>query len=77
MIPRYSNEKMSSIWSDRNRYEIWLKIEIAICEKLCIQKKQDRKKFFNSIGIDTIEIFTNKSLTDPIIKYFKFREKKH
>ena len=43
----------------------------------CSQKKQDRKKFFNSIGIDTIEIFTNKSLTDPIIKYFKFREKKH
>jgi len=46
-------------------------------QKLCIQKKQGRKKFFNSIGIDTIEIFTNKSLTDPIIKYFKFREKKH
>ena len=46
-------------------------------QKLCIQKKQGRKNFFNSIGIDTIEIFTNKSLTDPIIKYFKFREKKH
>ena len=46
-------------------------------QKLCIQKKQDRNKLFNSIGIDTIEIFTNKSLTDPIIKYFKFREKKH
>ena len=46
-------------------------------QKRCSQKKQNRKKFFNSIGIDTIEIFTNKSLTDPIIKYFKFREKKH
>ena len=46
-------------------------------QKLCTQKKIDRKKLFNSIGIDTIEIFTNKSLTDPIIKYFKFREKKH
>ena len=46
-------------------------------QKRCSQKKQDRKNFFNSIGIDTIEIFTNKSLTDPIIKYFKFREKKH
>ena len=46
-------------------------------QKRCSQKKQDRKKVFNSIGIDTIEIFTNKSLTDPIIKYFKFREKKH
>ena len=46
-------------------------------QKRCSQKNQDRKNFFTSIGIDTIEIFTNKSLTDPIIKYFKFREKKH
>lgn len=46
-------------------------------QKLCTQKRQNRKKFFGSLGIDTIEIFTNKSLTDPIIKYFKFREKKH
>tara|TARA_B100000029_G_scaffold40169_2_gene37484 strand:- start:11233 stop:12528 length:1296 start_codon:yes stop_codon:yes gene_type:complete len=45
MIPRYSNEKMSSIWSDKNRYEIWLKIEIAICEKLCIDKKIPKKDF--------------------------------
>ncbi len=46
-------------------------------KSLCIKKRQERKTFFSSIGIDTIEIFTNKSLTDPIIKYFKFREKKH
>ena len=47
MIPRYSNEKVSSIWSDKNRYEIWLKIEIAICEKLCIDKKIPKKDFLN------------------------------
>ena len=46
-------------------------------KSLCIKKRQDREIFFNSIGIDTIKIFTNKSLTDPIIKYFKYREKKH
>jgi hypothetical protein len=45
--------------------------------KVCIKKRQERKTLFSSIGIDTIEIFTHKSLTDPIIKYFKFREKKH
>ena len=45
MIPRYSNEKVSSIWSDKNRYEIWLTIEIAICEKLCIDKKIPKKDF--------------------------------
>ena len=46
-------------------------------KSLCIKKRQDRKLFFSSIGIDTIEVFTNKSLTDPIVKYFKLREKKH
>jgi uncharacterized protein (DUF58 family) len=40
-------------------------------------KKENRKTYFQSIGIDTIEIKTNKSLTDPIIRYFKLREKKH
>jgi hypothetical protein len=40
-------------------------------------KKENRKTYFQSIGIDTIEIKTNKSLADPIIRYFKLREKKH
>jgi uncharacterized protein (DUF58 family) len=40
-------------------------------------KKEKRKTYFQSIGIDTIEIKTNKSLADPIIRYFKLREKKH
>ena len=59
MIPRYSNEKISSIWSDKNRYEIWLKIEIAICEKLCIDKKIPRKDFLlikNKSKIDVKDI---------------------
>ena len=46
-------------------------------QKICSQVRQERKRYFNSIGIDSIEIYTNKSLTDPIIKYFKLREKKH
>jgi len=40
-------------------------------------KKEKRKKQFRSIGIDTIELYTNRSLTEPIIRYFKMREKKH
>ena len=59
MIPRYSNEKISSIWSDKNRYEIWLKIEIAICEKLCIDKKIPKKDFLlikNKSKIDVKDI---------------------
>lgn len=39
--------------------------------------RQDRKKLFLSFGVDTIEIRTDKSLVEPIIKYFKMREKKH
>ena len=59
MIPRYSNEKISSIWSDKNRYEIWLKIEIYICEKLCIDKKIPKKDFLlikNKPKIDVKDI---------------------
>ncbi len=41
------------------------------------EKKDSRKKYFQSIGIDTIGIHTNRSLTEPIIRYFKMREKKH
>jgi uncharacterized protein (DUF58 family) len=41
------------------------------------EKRDKRKKYFHSIGIDTIEIQTNRSLTEPIIRYFKMREKKH
>ena len=39
MIPRYSLNQATSIWTDKNRYEIWLQIEILICEKLCVDKK--------------------------------------
>jgi len=34
------------------------------------------KKFFNSIGIDLIEIRTDRSLVEPIVRYFKMREKR-
>ena len=32
MIERYSREEMSSIWTDQNRYEAWLEVEILACE---------------------------------------------
>ncbi len=41
------------------------------------EKRRKRKDYFHSTGIDTIEIHTNRSLTEPIIRYFKMREKKH
>ena len=34
MIPRYSRDKMMTIWSSGNRYQKWLDIEILVCEAL-------------------------------------------
>ncbi|MCE1164541.1 MAG: adenylosuccinate lyase [Bacteroidetes bacterium] len=35
MIPRYSREEISKIWSDENRFRIWLDVEILACEAQC------------------------------------------
>ena len=32
MIPRYSNPEMEHIWTDQNKLDTWLKIEILVCE---------------------------------------------
>lgn len=32
MIPRYSLPDMEAVWSDENKYEGWLKVELAVCE---------------------------------------------
>ena len=32
MIERYSRPKMKKVWSDKNKFEKWLQVEIAVCE---------------------------------------------
>jgi len=32
MIERYSRPKMKSVWSDENKFNKWLEVEIAVCE---------------------------------------------
>lgn len=32
MIKRYSREEISKIWSDENKYQVWLDLELAVCE---------------------------------------------
>ncbi|MCD8787025.1 adenylosuccinate lyase [Staphylococcus gallinarum] len=47
MIERYSREEMSNIWTDQNRYEAWLEVEILACEawsKLGYIPEEDVKK---------------------------------
>jgi len=34
MIPRYSNPEMASIWSDENRFAVWLEVETLALEKM-------------------------------------------
>ena len=38
MISRYSRKELTNIWSEENKYKIWLDVEIAAAqamEKLC------------------------------------------
>ena len=63
MIKRYSLPKMDKIWSDENRFDIWLKIEVLACEvqsKLGLIPKKalseiQKKARFNIKRIDKIE----------------------
>ncbi|HEY3128507.1 MAG TPA: adenylosuccinate lyase [Acidobacteriota bacterium] len=34
MIPRYTLPEMERIWSDENKFQKWLDVEIAVCEEL-------------------------------------------
>ncbi|HEX9916627.1 MAG TPA: adenylosuccinate lyase [candidate division Zixibacteria bacterium] len=63
MIPRYSLPKMQNIWSEQNKFEKWLEIEILACEaqakfgniprSALLQIK--RKAKFNAQRIEKIE----------------------
>ena len=32
MIERYSRPRMKKIWSEENKLDNWLKVELAVCE---------------------------------------------
>ncbi len=63
MIPRYTRKEISDIWQADNKFSIWLKIELLICEALAIKgdipKKSlntiKKKAKFNITRIDQIE----------------------
>lgn len=38
--------------------------------------RESREKFFKSIGVDSINIFTDKSYIDPITKFFRMRARR-
>ena len=67
MIPRYTGSEIGAIWTDHNRFAIWLKIEILACEamnKLGMVPDADLKRIvkradFSVARIDEIEIEVN------------------
>ena len=34
MIERYTRKEIKSIWEDKNRYSLWLEIELAAAEAM-------------------------------------------
>ncbi|MCU5746197.1 adenylosuccinate lyase [Staphylococcus sp. SQ8-PEA] len=55
MIERYSREEMSRIWTDQNRYEAWLEVEILACEawsELGYIPKEDVDKIRQNAKVD-------------------------
>ncbi len=66
MIERYSRPEMKNIWSQQNKYQCWLDVELAACRalnKLGIIPDEDlrvilEKADFNADKIDEIELTT-------------------
>lgn len=56
MIDRYTLPEMALLWSDENKYDTWLKVEVAVCEA----KAQKRE-----IPAKAIKIIKAKAACDP------------
>lgn len=55
MIPRYSRKEISSIWEEKNKFNIWLKIEKLACEaqaKLKVIPNDVAEKLSGAIEFD-------------------------
>ncbi len=61
MIPRYSTNEMSDIWSTKNKYKLWLKIELYACE---MQEKLGVIPKNKSIAIRKLANFDEKRILE-------------
>jgi len=63
LIDRYSSEKMKNIWSEKNKFDAWLKVEIAACRAWCSLgiipvedvQKIEKKAFYSLMRIHALE----------------------
>ncbi|GAK13353.1 adenylosuccinate lyase [Geomicrobium sp. JCM 19039] len=59
MIERYTREEMGSIWTEQNRFQAWLEVEIAACEawaELGDIPKEDVEKIRKNASFDVDRI---------------------
>lgn len=66
MIERYTRPQMAKIWSDENKYNIWLKIEILACEaqaELGLVPKDDLNIIKSKAKIDVKRILEIEEIT--------------
>ncbi|WP_078551358.1 adenylosuccinate lyase [Bacillus alkalicellulosilyticus] len=59
MIERYTRPEMGSIWTEENRYQAWLEVEIVACEawaELGVIPKEDVAKIRENAGFDVNRI---------------------
>ena len=56
MIPRYTRPEMAEIWSERNRYELWTKIEVAVCRALAARGRVPK---------EALEVIEARARVDP------------
>lgn len=55
MIDRYARKEMSQIWSEKNRFDAWLKVELLAAEawsELGVIPKQDVKRLWDNASYD-------------------------
>ncbi|HLS07126.1 MAG TPA: adenylosuccinate lyase [Bacillota bacterium] len=60
MIERYTREEMGSIWTEENKYDAWLEVEILACEALSelgIVPEEDVKKIRKNASFDIGRIY--------------------
>ncbi|WP_026826890.1 MULTISPECIES: adenylosuccinate lyase [Exiguobacterium] len=59
MISRYTRPEMANIWTDQNKFEAWLKVELYACEawsELGIIPKEDVQVLWNKASFDVDRI---------------------
>ena len=66
MIERYSRQQMADIWTDQNKYQKWLEIEVGICEayaQMGMIPAEDLKVIQEKAAFDTKRVLEIEQVT--------------